>query len=205
MRGINMNGINETLIFLVIFLAGGIIGFVICRITLGRKKAGAQQQELDQTKAELEHYKSQVNDHFTSSAELMGQVASSYQALYSHMAGQSQTLLSDTEVPPFPLLKTPEDTVLLDNNELVSNSIGTASENSKAVSDSSEITSDNSKTVSDSIETASENSKAVSDSIETASENSKAVSDSIETASENSKAVSESSETVPSKQPHSNN
>lgn len=94
---------------ILIFLAGGLIGFVICFITLGKKQKVAQQQELDNMKAELEHYKSQVNNHFNNSAELMAQVASSYQALYTHMAGQSQALLSESEADAlsFPMLNTP--------------------------------------------------------------------------------------------------
>ncbi|MGB5444745.1 MAG: YhcB family protein [Psychromonas sp.] len=94
-----MVGINEILIFLV----GGIIGFVICRLTLGTK-----QKDLESTKADLEQYKAQVTNHFNDSAKLMGEVASSYQALYKHMAGQSQTLLSDSDIEtqPFPQLKT---------------------------------------------------------------------------------------------------
>ncbi len=99
-----MAEINEILIFLV----GGVIGFVICRFTLGTKQKAAQQKELESSKAELEEYKAQVTSHFNDSAKLMGEVASSYQALYKHMAGQSQTLLSDSDIEtqPFPQLKT---------------------------------------------------------------------------------------------------
>jgi len=96
---------------ILIFLVGGIIGFVICRITLGTKPTATQQRKLDNSKAELDHYKSEINKHFTSSAELMGQVASSYQALYTHMAGQSQALLgdSDADALPFAQLTTPSE------------------------------------------------------------------------------------------------
>ncbi len=100
-----MTEMSEILLYLVIFGIGGIFGFMLCRITFGKKQAAAQQQELEDSKAELEHYKSQVNEHFTNSAELMEQVASSYQALYSHMAGQSQTLLGDSEMLPFAQLQ----------------------------------------------------------------------------------------------------
>lgn len=108
-----MSDVNSILIFIVVFLAGGLIGFIICNMTIGKKKASVQQQELEQNKAELEQYKAKVNNHFTDSADLMGQVASSYQALYSHMASQSQSLLSDQEDCPFPLLNTASDA----NNE----------------------------------------------------------------------------------------
>jgi len=105
-----MNESNELLPLIFSLLAGGLIGFVIYHITLGKSKASEQQKELDKNKIELEKYKAQVNDHFNDSAELMGQVANSYQALYNHMAGQSESLLGDTATTHFPLLKTSDDT-----------------------------------------------------------------------------------------------
>lgn len=103
-----MAEISGVWIFIIGGIVGALIGFVISRITSGTKQKAAQQKELDDTKAELENYKSQVSNHFNNSAQLMGQVASSYQALYSHMAGQSEALLSDTDSDalPFPQLKT---------------------------------------------------------------------------------------------------
>ena len=105
-----MNESNALLPLLITLLVGGIIGFVIYHLTLGKSKTTKQQKELDKNKVELEKYKAQVNDHFNGSAELMGQVASSYQALYDHMASQSQSLLSDAETTHFPLLKTSDKT-----------------------------------------------------------------------------------------------
>ncbi|MFT7054222.1 MAG: uncharacterized membrane-anchored protein YhcB (DUF1043 family), partial [Psychromonas sp.] len=103
-----MAEISGVMIFIIGVIVGGIIGFVITRITLGSKQKAAHQEALDNTKAELDHYKSQVSNHFSDSAKLMGQVASSYQALYTHMAGQSEALLDATETEvPFPQLKTP--------------------------------------------------------------------------------------------------
>ncbi|WP_354625751.1 DUF1043 family protein [Psychromonas sp. MME2] len=78
-----------------------------------------QQQALAQSEAELQRYKSQVNDHFNSSADLMKQVANSYQALYTHMAGQSQSLLSENEKCPFPLLKTAMDVDPLNSEDII--------------------------------------------------------------------------------------
>ncbi|MCW8996113.1 MAG: DUF1043 family protein [Psychromonas sp.] len=93
---------------ILIFLAGGIIGFAICYITAGRKQSAAQQKELHARKSELDDYKSQVNNHFTKSAELMREAANSYQALYTHLASQSQVLLSDSDADalPFPQIAT---------------------------------------------------------------------------------------------------
>jgi len=105
-----MNESNELIPLLLALIAGGIIGFLIYHLTLGRSNSSKQQEELEKNKIELEKYKAQVNDHFNSSAELMGQVASSYQALYSHMADQSQSLLGETAATQFPLLKEAENT-----------------------------------------------------------------------------------------------
>ncbi|MFT6924905.1 MAG: uncharacterized membrane-anchored protein YhcB (DUF1043 family) [Psychromonas sp.] len=135
-----MSEINEVLIFIIGGIVGGIIGFVICRMTLGRRQKAAQQQEIDTAKAELDHYKSKVSNHFSDSAKLMGQVASSYQALYTHMAGQSEDLLdaADADVP-FPQLKTPsaekqgaqetvEETVLRTTEEATQETVKEAEE-----------------------------------------------------------------------------
>jgi len=105
-----MNEWNELLPFFFTLLAGGLLGFLIYHITLGKSKTSKQQEELDKNKIELEKYKAQVNDHFNNSAELMGQVANSYQALYDHMADQSQSLLGETATTQFPLLKKSDDT-----------------------------------------------------------------------------------------------
>ena len=105
-----MNESNELIPLLLALIAGGLIGFLIYHLTLGKSKASKQQEELDKNKIELETYKTQVNEHFNSSAELMGQVANSYQALYNHMADQSQSLLGEIATTQFPLLKQSDDT-----------------------------------------------------------------------------------------------
>lgn len=94
----------NSIILLGLFVAGGVVGFAIYHFTLGKKQSGAQRKELEQTKAQLDQYKSKMNAHFKDSAALMGQVASSYQALHSHMANQSQSLINDDDNAVFPLL-----------------------------------------------------------------------------------------------------
>jgi uncharacterized membrane-anchored protein YhcB (DUF1043 family) len=112
-----MTEISGVLIFIIGGVIGGIIGFIISAITSGSKQKGLNktkaelgkaQAELDNSKIELDYYKSQVRNHFSDSAKIMGQVASSYQALYTHMTGQSEALLEATEARvPFPQLETP--------------------------------------------------------------------------------------------------
>jgi uncharacterized membrane-anchored protein YhcB (DUF1043 family) len=112
---------NEILTTFGSFIIGIIVGFAIYHFAIGKSKVSTQQKEIDKTKSELEEYKAKVNSHFNNTAELMGEVASSYQSLYNHMADQSQDLLSDADLTPFPLLeKTPiesEETVQADNSE----------------------------------------------------------------------------------------
>ena len=50
-RGVDMTEISTILLF----LAGGIIGFVICYITMGKKQAAAQQQEQDNLVIQMQH------------------------------------------------------------------------------------------------------------------------------------------------------
>ncbi|MFT5995574.1 MAG: uncharacterized membrane-anchored protein YhcB (DUF1043 family) [Glaciecola sp.] len=139
---------GSMLIFLVIFLAGGVIGFGVYHITLSKKRLGVQQQELEQAKAELEQYKSKVNNHFMDSAELMGKVASSYQALHSHMASQSQSLLSNEDSAVFPQLNTPlsqtQEKPMLTKDVVLKKVVDiTSQDSSKEVVDSSEKRADN--------------------------------------------------------------
>lgn len=110
-----MNETNEIVTFLFTLVAGGIMGFIISHFVFASRKQNKQQKEIDANKEELEAYKAKVNNHFTDSAELMGQVANSYQALYNHMADQSQTLLDEDNHSHFPLLKTPVETDLTED------------------------------------------------------------------------------------------
>jgi uncharacterized membrane-anchored protein YhcB (DUF1043 family) len=103
-RWSGISDMTNFIILLVLFVAGGLVGFAIYHFTLGKKQSGTQRKELEQTKAELDQYKAKVNSHFKDSAALMGQVASSYQALHSHMANQSQSLISDDNNAVFPQL-----------------------------------------------------------------------------------------------------
>ena len=82
-------------------------------------KTGNEQtltKENQQLKDEFNRYRSQVNDHFSTSAELFEKVSDDYRRLLGHMAdGTSnlnvelpERLLADFEVAPTPL-KSPDD------------------------------------------------------------------------------------------------
>jgi hypothetical protein len=145
---------SNILVFLGIFIAGGAIGFAIYHISLGKKKASKQQQELAQNKAELEQYKAKVNDHFMNSANLMQGVASSYQALHNHMASQSQSLLNDDDTVRFPLLneipqKSQEKEALTNNVDDTEESMPLVKENTPQDADTSVEASTNDAPASD--------------------------------------------------------
>ena len=82
-------------------------------------KTGNEQQlatENKQLKEEFDRYRGQVNDHFSTSAELFEKVSDDYRRLLGHMAqGTSnldvelpERLLADFEVAPTPL-KAPDE------------------------------------------------------------------------------------------------
>ena len=138
-----MNDTGTILIFIGIFLFGGLLGFAIYHISLGKKRTGVKQKELDETKAELEQYKEKVNHHFMNSAELMQQVATSYQALHNHMATQSESLLSEKGISPYPLLEadlaSAQEKTMLEETESVQGN-ETTQENGASTSQSEEAT-----------------------------------------------------------------
>jgi uncharacterized membrane-anchored protein YhcB (DUF1043 family) len=87
-----MNVMNS-LIFLVIGIA---IGYFVSRLfSKPDSTSEAIQKSLEQNQAELEAYRQQVSDHFSSSAKLLEDLAQQYQAVYTHMARQSKELMGD--------------------------------------------------------------------------------------------------------------
>jgi uncharacterized membrane-anchored protein YhcB (DUF1043 family) len=191
----------NVLIFLVIFIAGGAIGFGIYHMTLGKKRNGEKEQELEQAKTELEQYKAKVNNHFMNSADLMGQVASSYQALHTHMATQSQSLLNEEDISPFPLLNTPspqaqETPMLNKNTELEKEVAITPEESSKAAVDSNVKARDGEQVAFDGKQQAPASDEQLADNEDMAAGRDEKTSDSKETAPHSTEKSLNSSEKV---------
>lgn len=85
-------------ISIVTFIIGAIIGYFISRIQAsGDNSADAQQAKNQQLQAELEQYKQDVEQHFSSSADLLNQLATDYSKIYQHMSQSQQALLPDSE------------------------------------------------------------------------------------------------------------
>jgi len=79
-----------TILFVLI---GVIIGFVAGRATSRAGDANKLHAELTRARKELTHYKREMGDHFSSTANLLEQLDEQYQRLTQHMAEQSQKLL----------------------------------------------------------------------------------------------------------------
>ncbi len=87
-----------TISILLIVLAA-VIGFIIGRVTSNKSTDNnAEKAKTQQLEAELNQYKQDVEQHFASSAELLGNMAKEYQNVYQHMAQAQQSLLPDSEV-----------------------------------------------------------------------------------------------------------
>jgi uncharacterized protein len=80
-------------------VAGLAIGFSIGRLKNdGVKRSIQLDQELHETRAELERYRNRVIEHFTTTADLVNQLTADYRAVYEHLANGAQQL-AGSQVP----------------------------------------------------------------------------------------------------------
>ena len=86
---------------------GILLGFILTRRT-GKKNAHIQEleEQLVQSRKELEEYRALVNEHFMKTSELVDQMTASYRAIFMHLANGAQTLSGQ---PQEAALKLPED------------------------------------------------------------------------------------------------
>lgn len=86
--------------YLIIGLVLGFIIGVICANILSPKsrKFNQLKRELDETKQELVTQKQMVVKHFSSSAEILDNMAKEFRRLYQHMAENSSNLLSQEDI-----------------------------------------------------------------------------------------------------------
>ncbi len=86
-------------IAILLVAVGIVIGFITAKLTA--KTTDVNQQEVaksEQLEAELTQYKQDVEQHFSSSAELLNSMAQEYSKVYQHMAQAQQNLLPDSEL-----------------------------------------------------------------------------------------------------------
>lgn len=91
MAEVNWEWIILIIIVGLIFFAGMGI-FVGTRISSDRRRIRELEDELTDTKRDLEAYRSRVNSHFKKTSELFSEMTDSYRAIYMHLAQGSQDL-----------------------------------------------------------------------------------------------------------------
>ncbi len=83
----------------VLAIAGVAIGFFIGRSSsAGVKRSIQLDQELRETREELERYRGRVVEHFTTTADLVNRLTADYRAVYEHLAKGAQSL-AGSQVP----------------------------------------------------------------------------------------------------------
>jgi len=88
---------------------GIFLGFIIARRT-GKKNAHIQEleEQLAQSRKEMEGYRALVNEHFMKTSELVDQMTASYRAIFMHLANGAQALSGQ---PQEASLSLPEDEI----------------------------------------------------------------------------------------------
>lgn len=86
-------------ISIITFAFGLGFGFLLTYLLLPRgQRARELEQQLQDTRKELEDYRGKVNQHFQKTAELFEDMTDRYRAVYQHMASSAQALCE--ERPP---------------------------------------------------------------------------------------------------------
>ncbi len=97
------------LIGIFCFIAGGFTATtVILRLTPSKKKNRDLEKHLNDKQDELKNFQQEVTEHFTKTADLLGELAKSYRDVHNHLASGAQNLCKDaydnnpilTKLPP---------------------------------------------------------------------------------------------------------
>lgn len=84
------------LIGLGCLLTGAVIGAVMFKLMMSDEaRVRALEEELQTVNEEFETYKSNVHQHFSGSAQLLGKLTESYRDVFSHMAEGARSLCPD--------------------------------------------------------------------------------------------------------------
>ncbi|RKF15907.1 DUF1043 family protein [Alginatibacterium sediminis] len=91
-----MDAVNS----LALVLLGMVIGYIVARLFNKSSTLDAQSKvDYENNRRELEQYRTQVNSHFETSAQLLEDMAKHYQNIYEHMASQSRELMKEEQQP----------------------------------------------------------------------------------------------------------
>lgn len=74
-------------------VGGAVLGYFVGRLgSAGVKKSLQLDQELRETRQELDRYRNSVVEHFTTTAQLVNKLTEDYRAVYQHLARGAQEL-----------------------------------------------------------------------------------------------------------------
>jgi uncharacterized membrane-anchored protein YhcB (DUF1043 family) len=74
-------------------VGGAVLGYFIGRLgSAGVKRSLQLDQDLRETRQELERYRNSVVEHFTTTAQLVNRLTDDYRAVYQHLARGAQEL-----------------------------------------------------------------------------------------------------------------
>jgi len=97
-------------ISILLVVIAAIVGFVIGKVTSNKAvDSQAEKAKIQQLEAQLEQYKQDVEQHFTISADLLGNMAKEYSNIYKHMSQAQQSLLPDSDLTIKIPFKEPKD------------------------------------------------------------------------------------------------
>ena len=86
-------------ISILLIVIAAIVGFGIGKVTSKKSTDDSTQKaKTQQLEAQLDQYKQDVEDHFATSADLLGSMAQEYNNVYKHMVQAQQTLLPDSDL-----------------------------------------------------------------------------------------------------------
>jgi len=90
---------HEIIISLIVGLA---LGFAIAKATNTKDQTGKFKGKLLAKEAEIEQYKHDVNEHFTSTEALLMKLSDSYIEMQQHLADNAKHLLDNVAVKDIP-------------------------------------------------------------------------------------------------------
>jgi len=84
---------------MLLIVIAALLGFFIGKQVSSRANTdNAQKAQTEQLQAQFDQYKQDVEQHFSASADLLGNMAQEYNNVYKHMAQAQQSLLPDSDV-----------------------------------------------------------------------------------------------------------
>lgn len=87
---------------LMSLIVGLVLGFAIAKLTNTKDQTGKFKGKLLAKEAEIEQYKHDVNEHFTSTEALLMKLSDSYVEMQQHLANNAKHLLDNVAIKDIP-------------------------------------------------------------------------------------------------------